>query len=160
MDLMGEKVCDHVAGDPPVNYVISTCPKCLGTGTYGDICFDTSGKVQTITGINQLKQQLKKILIENTRNTGYGFNYNLVLSTVENSQLLSITRELNRCLTYFSNIQISAQSNGFFYSNTEIIDSIESIDVFRYTDPRTVNALVYCKTVSGRDLNVVIPLRR
>jgi hypothetical protein len=159
MELLGEKICNHIAGDPPVSYVLQTCPKCLGKGTHGDISFDTSGKVYTLTGINQLKQQLKKILTENIRDTGYGFNYNLVLSTVDDSQLLSITRELNRCLTYFNNVQLQAQSNGFFYSNTEKIDSIESIDVFRDTDPRTVNALVYCKTVSGKDLNVVIPLR-
>ena len=160
MDLLGEKICDHIAGDPSISYIVSTCPKCLGKGTYGDISFDNGGKTQTCSGVNQLKQQLKKIIIENTRDTGYGFNYNLVLSTGGDAQLLSITRELNRCLTYLNNNQITAQSNGFFYSNTEIINSIESIDVFRDVDPRTVNALLYCKTVSGKDINIVIPLRR
>lgn len=160
MELLGEKTCDHIAGDPSVSYVLKTCPKCLGKGTYGDISFDTSGKLYTVTGINQLKQQLKKILIENTRNTGYGFNYNLVSLNTNDSQLLSINRELNRCLTYFNNLQIKNQREGFYYGNTELLDSIESIDVFRDTDPRTVNALVYCKTVSGRNVEIIIPLRR
>jgi hypothetical protein len=160
MELLGEKICDHTAGDPLVSYTLQTCPKCLGKGTHGDVSFDTSGKIYTLTGINQLKQQLKKILVENTRNTGYGFNYNLISLTINDSQLLSINRELNRCLTYFNNLQIKNQREGFYYNNTELLDSIESIDVFRDTDPRNVNALVYCKTVSGRSVEIIIPLRR
>lgn len=159
MELLGENVCNHIVGNPEVKYVLQNCPRCLGKGTYGDIVFDNEGHIKTITGISQLKQQLKKIIIENTRDTGYGFNYNLI-SFVNDVQLLAIKKELNRCIEYLSNTQVKEQREGFYYSNTELLDSIEEVNVERNVDVRSVDVTIYCKTVSGRDAIINIPLER
>jgi len=160
MELLGEVNCDHIAGDPPVKYTVSGCPKCLGKGVYGDIEFNLEGKVKTISGISQLKQQLKKIIIENTRETGYGFNYSAITFSSGDAQLINIKKELNRCLEYLSFLQVTARGDGFFYSNTELLDSVERIEVIRDADVRKVNATIYCKTVSGRDIIINVPLER
>lgn len=160
MDLLGENICDHILGNPPINHTLSNCPKCLGRGVYGDIVFNNLGKVQTISKIDQLKQQIKKILLENIRPSGYGLTYSLIFNVVNEVQLLAIKRELNRCIEYLNSVHDENIKNNFFYSNQEIINSINNIEVTRTSDPRTVNALILCTTVSGRDLTLSIPLRR
>ena len=160
MDLLGENICDHILGNPPVSYTLSTCPKCLGKGIYGDIVFNNLGKVQTISKIDQLKQQIKKILLENTRPSGYGLTYSLIFNVVNEAQLLAIKRELNRCIDYLNSVHEENIKSNFFYSNQEIINSINNIEVTKTSDPRTVNALIICTTMSGKDLTLSIPLRR
>ena len=160
MDLLGENICDHVLGNPPVNHTLSNCPKCFGKGVYGDIVFNNKGKVETINNIDQLKQHIKKILLENTRPSGYGLSYSLIFNVVNETQLLSIKRELNRCIDYLSSVHDENIKSNFFYSTQELIHSVNDVQVTRTSDPRTVNALIICTTVSGKDLTLSLPLRR
>ena len=57
MDLLGKIICDHIVGNPSQAFLLQTCPRCLGTGTYGDISYDSSGRLNTINNVQQLNQQ-------------------------------------------------------------------------------------------------------
>jgi len=155
MELLGKNTCDHIVGSPAVAYMLYNCPRCLGKGSYGDVSFNRSGKLNTIENISQLNQQIEKLLIENIRNTGYGFDNTLLEGVIDAGKLLAIKRELIRAINYFINNQQKEKATGFYYKTTEELYSIVSIDVFQdNSEPRKVIALVKLMTVSGLIVSV------
>ena len=155
MELLGKINCSHIIGDPPQSFVLNTCPRCLGKGSYGDISYDNAGRLNTISNIQQLNQQIEKILIETVRNSGYGFDNSLINGVIDSGKLLAIKRELIRVINYFINNQQIEKSSGYYYRTTEEVYSLLSADVFQdNSEPRKVIALVKIMTVSGQIVSV------
>lgn len=162
MDLKCTKQCDHRVGDPVTAFTLATCPRCLGKGTYHDISFDAAGKLNTIKRVYQLNQQIEKILIENVRESGYGFDYSLLNGVIDSGRILAIQREVTRLLNYYiENVQGTEKSSGYAYSPTEEVASIDSVKVYQDSqEPRKVVVLVSLTTVSGQSQSINVTLRR
>ena len=162
MDIKGKVVCDHRVGYPLISYLLDTCPRCRSTGYYGSPVFSLDGKYSTITGSNQLSQQIEKILVENRRSTGYGFDYSLLSGVITNGSISAIKAEIIRCLQYLYNTQRSEKSRGFYYnSNEELSSSPPQVDVTQIAnEPRSLRADVTVKSVSGNKSSVTVLLRK
>jgi hypothetical protein len=148
VDLLGEIVCDHIAGDPQEKFTLDNCPKCLGKGVIGDIQIDEHGHLKTVSGINYLKQSIKKIITESLRASGYGFNYKILINSKDPISS-AVKRELTRNINYLISLQNENVLNGYNYLPTEKLNEIEKIEVIKSTDPRQLNIILYCRTVSG-----------
>jgi hypothetical protein len=162
MDIQNTVVCDHIVGNPPVGYKLSNCPRCGGAGNYGGPNFSLSGQIVTISGGDQLAQQIKKILSERMRDTGYGFDYNLLKGVISQSTILAVKNEILRCLNYLYTIQQREKSNGFYYnSNEELSNGNYVVNVQQLTsEPRELLVDVVVRSVSGAQISVTVPLRR
>ncbi len=162
MDFLGTQVCDHRVGSPIVSYILSTCPRCLGAGYYGSPGFDVHGKMSLVTQSDQLNQAIKKILIENMRTTGYGFNYNVITSTIDATTISSIKAEVVRCMNYLIKVQTQAVGLGVLYDPKERIAGINFLDVQQDTsDPRRVIVnLIVVNALNQITTPVVVALQR
>lgn len=154
-ELQATAICDHIVGNPPVAYLQSFCPRCNGKGYYGGFTINPVGMLQSLTPTDSLIQSIKKILTENIRPTGYGFNYALLSGTIDTSKLQAIKNEVVRCLNYLKFIQNQEILRGFKYNPQERINSISSIIVIQDTqDPRNVNISATIITVSATKISV------
>lgn len=161
MDAKFKVFCDHVVGDPPQQFVLQTCPRCLGAGFYEASSFDTDGHAVMLSGPLLLSQQIQKILTEEKRPTGYGFDYTVLKGTINQSTVTAVKSEVQRCLQYLSDSQQQEKLEGFVYLPTEEISTIEGVDAFvPDDDPRTVTVNASVTTVSGVRANATVPLRK
>ncbi len=159
MDLEGKVNCDHVVGNPPISYTLVSCPRCMKKGWYGGYYYGFDGKINTIVGVKQLTQQILKILTENKRNTGYGFDQSLLRGVIDSSTLPSIKNEIVRCMNYLKGVQDDNEKSGYFYNPDEKISSINNIQVAQDSlEPRKVTITFSVVAVSGKgfDINTAI----
>jgi hypothetical protein len=160
MDLLGTVVCNHIVGIPSVAYVLNTCPRCQGKGYYGGISFDNLGNLNVVTDGALLQQEITKILTENMRPNGYGFNYSLLSSVVNPDSVNNAQNEAVRCLTFLYNLQQQEKANGVVYRNTEEISTIQNVAAFLdTTDPRRIFISADVTSVSGASVNTLVPLK-
>jgi len=151
MDILVRIQCDHRAGEPVVGYSLAGCPKCLGSGYVGEIQFDGSGNIKTIYNQDSLVQQVLKILKENKRSTGYGFDYSLMKSVIDSTTVLAVYREIIRCISYLSTIQQDEKARGVRLSANEEIKSIVFVNVTQdASNPRQLNVVIALRTVGSQ----------
>ena len=137
MDAQFKVICNHTAGNPVQQFILVDCPRCLGTGFYN-------------AGFPKLAQQIQKILTENKRSTGYGFDYSVMTDTINPGTLTAIKSEVARCMAYLQANQKQEQSEGFFYLPSEQITKLVSLDVqIDPSDPRGVFVNVSVQTLSN-----------
>ena len=161
MDLLAQILCNHKIGDPEVQYLLSSCPRCFGTGTYGGLAFTPDGKLSTIDTSSQLSQQIKKILIEKMRPSGYGFNTSLLSGVIDVSKLGAIQAEVYRCLSYLQQSQLNEIKAGHIYAGSEQIDSIGVVTIFQVPNqPTTVQVSATVITVAGASVTAQTTLQR
>jgi len=161
MDVKGKIECNHIVGDPPVRYIISSCPRCRGRGWYGGISFNNEGQISLISGFDQVSQQIEKIILENIRNTGYGLSKDILLGVADRDKIPNIKREVIRSLTYLKNNQVNARKSGFYYDGTEELRAIENIELIQSKeDPRQLDIYVSVITMSGGKIETQLPLKR
>jgi len=147
--------CDHLVGIPAQRYLLTTCPRCLGIGTYNAYSIGTDGRVVPATGVTKLVQQISKILTEQKRPSGYGFDYSVLTGTITPSTLTAVKSEVFRCLEYLKNVQAQEKLEGFLYLPTEEISTISTLDAFvSPSDPRQVFVNVSVFTVAGTTAEV------
>ena len=150
MDAQFKVICNHTAGNPVQQFILVDCPRCLGTGFYNALSWGTDGKVITVSGFPKLAQQIQKILTENKRSTGYGFDYSVMTDTINPGTLTAIKSEVARCMAYLQINQRQEQSEGFFYLPSEQIVKLISLDVqIDPSDPRGVFVNVSVQTLSN-----------
>lgn len=151
MDILVRIPCDHMAGEPLVGYTIGSCPKCFGTGYIGEVKFDGSGNLESIYNQNSLEQQVLKILKENKRSTGYGFDYSLLKNVIDSTTTIAVYREIIRCISYLSTLQQEEKARGYRISSNEEIKSIIFVTVTQdTTEPRQLNIVIALRTVSNQ----------
>ena len=161
MDILARNTCDHLVGSPPTSFLLATCPRCQGTGNYGGFVFDINGKITTLQLGPVLGQQIRKILIENRRPSGYGFDYSLFAGVIDPSKLSAIRTEVIRCLSYLRHVQQQEKAQGFTYNPQEELKSIVSVFVEQNsTEPRSVLVSAAVLSVSGTPASTVVTLRR
>jgi len=159
MDILNTVNCDHVVGSPAVSYKLEDCPRCHGQGTYGSFGLSKSGSLEFVSGIDQLVQQIKKILTEKRRQSGYGFDYSVLKGVIDSSKLLAVKNEVIRCLTYYKNLQQTNKQNGFYYNPDEEIYSVDAPTIIQdSTDLRKVAVSVNVYAVSGTSATVTVPI--
>ena len=161
MDLNSQTSCNHILGNPEIQYTSSTCPRCFGTNTYGGLSFTPDGKLSTLNSSSQLSQQVKKILTEKMRPSGYGFNTSLLSGVIDRSKLDAIQAEVYRCLLYLQDAQRQEIRAGHVYGGSEQISSIGNVSVTQSkTSPTTVQVFATLVTVSGASISLQTPLQR
>ena len=158
----GLVTCNHQVGSNPVtNYILTTCPRCQGRGVYGGINYDARGDVNELAGVSLLLQQIQKILTENRRPSGYGFDYNLLAGVIDAGRVGAIKSELIRALSYLKFVQQSAIAAGFHYLPTEELDSISNLTLQNDpNDPRRLTVSVSVVSVSGTQSSTTVDMRR
>lgn len=160
MDFKGKIICNHIAGNPAQSFTLDNCPRCRGRGWHGGITFTKLGKIETVSGINQLKQHLEKILIEKTRNTGYGLNYDLFKGVIDKNTLNALKAEIYRVITYYNNSQLRNERRGFIYNPTERLVDIDVNIIQDSTNPRNILINVTAETRSKKEISFTVPVRR
>ena len=161
MDLLAQTVCNHTIGNPLVQYTSSKCPRCFGTNMYGGLSFTSGGKLSTVVASSQLSQQIKKILTEKMRPSGYGFNISLLSGVIDASKLGAIQAEVSRCLFYLQKLQTQEVQAGHIYAGTEQISSIGTVSVIQSPiQPSFVQVFATVITVSGASMSVQTALQR
>jgi hypothetical protein len=165
MDFQGTVTCDHRVGDPVQAYMLNTCPRCLGTGKYGGPNFLASGAIETLQGSKQLSQQIRKILAENKRESGYGFDYRLLRGVIDTTTVGIVRNEIIRCLFYLRDLQIAEKKSGTAYSPTEQLDTsdqfINFVNVFQdSSEPRKLRVEIAVTTISGAQASASTVLKR
>jgi hypothetical protein len=127
----------------------------LGNGYYGGVAYTTGGKLVTVSAGSMLAQQIKKILTENKRPSGYGFDYTMIGNVVTPSTIPMIRSEVIRCISYLRFVQQNNKQNGFFYNPNEELDSIGTLNIQPASiDPRQVIVTVTVYATSGRPVNL------
>lgn len=161
MDFNCQTICNHRVGDPEVQYTSSNCPRCLGSNTYGGLSFEASGKLSTLFFSDQLAQQIKKILTEGRRPTGYGFDYSLLSGVIDNSKLSAIYAEVARCILYLQSLQQQEIKAGHVYAGNEQIKALGSLTVEQSTTrPQEVEVYVTVQTMVGTPVSLQTTLQR
>lgn len=157
----GLVTCDHRVGNPVVAYSLDACPRCMGKGVYGGVNYDLQGHVDELFGVNMLTQQIKKILTENRRPSGYGFDYNLFTGVIDQGRIGAIRSEIVRTISYLKFVQQTAKAGGFTYLPTEELDSIQNLTIQNDTvDPRMLVVAVDVLSVSGTQTSTTVVMRR
>jgi hypothetical protein len=154
--------CDHAVGIPSQNFMLNTCPRCLGRGTYNAYTIGTDGKIVTVSGVSKLSQQIAKILTEQKRPSGYGFDYSVLSGTITPSTITAVKSEVMRCIQYLKGVQEQEKLEGFLYLTTEEISTVNTLDAFvSAADPRQVFVTVSVFTVAGSTAEVNnLPIRK
>lgn len=113
----GQRFPDVFEGQIPYNkYLIDytvkkeECPRCLGSGIVGDMAFDVSGKLVTVTGTEKLKQEVIKILLSdkniNPYHLEYGSNLNeLIGGELTEFTLVVLQKYINDSMVYLATKQ-------------------------------------------------------
>lgn len=159
MDFQGKVICTHRVGDPEEGFTLALCPRCGGRGWYGGLDFNRSGQLTVIKGIDQLIQQVTKVITENLRSSGYGFDQAVLRSVIYDDTLYNIKKEVVRCMTYLKSVQVDNKKNGFFYDPNEEIRAISDVAVLQDSaDPRKVEVSLSIIAVSGNDAKIIIPI--
>jgi hypothetical protein len=159
MDFKGKIICNHIAGDPSENFILENCPKCKGKGWYGGLTFTKFGKIEMITGAANLSQQLEKIIIERTRATGYGTNYNLLKGVIDINSLKAINAEILRVINYYVSNQKRNEQKGFIYNITEKLINVNIKVTQDTSDPRNVIINIIALTQSRKEMSLNIPIK-
>lgn len=154
--------CDHQTGIPSQNFMLNTCPRCLGVGTYNAYSIGNDGRIVTVSGVNKLAQQMAKIITEPKRSSGYGFDYSVLSGIITPSTVTAIKSEVFRCLQYLKGAQEQEKLEGFLYLPTEEISTVNTLDAFvSPDDPRKVFVTVSVFTVAGSTAEVNnLPIRK
>jgi len=160
-NIKGEIKCNHRVGDPLQTFKLDDCPRCLGRGWYGGVGIDSSGKLILISGVDKLRQQVKKILIEDRRPSGYGFDYSVLTDVIDAETVYRVKTEVIRCTDYLMQLQRRRKHRGFEYAPSEEIRSIKNIKVVQNPiEPRELIVTLSVISVSGATFDTEIPLRR
>lgn len=161
MDFRNAVTCDHKLGVPTTGYTLTSCPRCLGRGYYGGVVIDERGQLNLVAGSTLLAQQLQKILSENARESGYGFNYDLLTGVIDPARLSAIRSELVRCISYLRFVQQQEKSQGFIYQPSEELSGIKEVSVANSpTDPRAITVACTVVSVSGTQTSTTVIMRR
>ncbi len=161
MDIQNQVTCDHRVGNPVISYEKVKCPKCKGLGVYGSIGFSGGGGVEFVKGPNMLVQQLKKLLTERRRSSGYGFDYSVLSGVIDDSKLMAIKNEIIRCLSYYKSLQQQNKLNGFYYNPDEEIYSIDTPSITQDSvDLRKVGVSLNVYSISGLRNNISIQVTK
>ena len=141
---------------------MTSCPRCLSNGFYNASSYGHDGKVVIVVGPNLLVQQIQKILTEEKRPTGYGFDYTVLSGTINSATITAVKAEVLRCLQYLSDSQQQEKLEGHNYLPTEEIQSLGGVDAFvPDNEPRTVIVNASVVTVSGASVTANnVPLRK
>ena len=146
------QVCNHLVNN--VQLTLSTCTRCLGTGTYHDIQFDAAGQVPQLFGSDKLAQELEKIILTQSGDNRFHTEYGLPqMVDIKTKQLLTFISD--RILENVSNIQQyqwdASKQNPENTVLTELINSIDSIDIVEDPiEPSRVSYKVYVRTESAQ----------
>lgn len=154
--------CDHLIGIPTQNFLLTTCPRCLGRGTYNAYSIGTDGRVVMASGVTKLTQQIMKAITERRRPSGYGFDYSVLSGVITPSTITAVKSEVFRCLQYLKGVQQQEKLEGFLYSPTEEISHVTALDAYiSPSDPREVFVTVSVVTTAGSTAEVTnLPIRK
>jgi hypothetical protein len=159
--IKGKVDCNHRVGDPLVAFVQDRCPRCLGRGWYGGLALDRSGKLIGLQSTDKLRQQVLKILTEDRRLSGYGFDYSVLTDIIDAETVSRVKTEIIRCADYLIQLQRRRKQRGISYPPSEEIRSIKNIKAVQNpTEPRELIVTLSVISVSGAKFDTEVSLRR
>ena len=146
-DIKLKHTCSHYLSN--IQYTLSKCPRCLGTGYYYDAKFDEMGRLVQISLEDKLQQALEKLVLtdENKFHTDVAIGLKKWLGEVPISKIKAIIKyDLVKSLIVLQKTQrdvpdLSGRSQIASVDNIEVYENLESPDTLEY--------LVEITTMSG-----------
>ncbi|KKN27384.1 hypothetical protein LCGC14_0865120 [marine sediment metagenome] len=146
-DIKLKHVCNHKLDD--VQYVLTTCPRCLGRGYYYDIRFNEAGKPLEVALVDKLTQTLEKFVLteNNDFHSEVAINVQQWLGEFPIAEIKSIIKfELSKSLMILMETQRGVPN----LSGEAQIASIDSIEIFEdVNNPGSLDYAVTITTVAG-----------
>lgn len=122
------------------NYVslLDYCPKCLGSGVMQDARYILTGKVETVSDSEKLKQYIKKAIITAISTNPFHQEYGTYLSLLPGYQITpQLIMKINSTIENIAADLKSYQSDTYNLNKKETLYNISNIDVnVDTTDPR------------------------
>ena len=149
-DIKLKHTCSHYLSD--IQYTLSKCPRCLGTGYYYDAKFNEMGRLIQISLEDKLQQALEKLVLtdENKFHTDVAIGLKKWLGEVPISKIKAIIKyDLMEGIVALKNSQKSIEglsSRAQISSIDDIIVTALDVDDLHYT--------VIVTTVSGETTNL------
>lgn len=144
--------CNHIVND--VTYDIQLCPKCYGKGYYFDIYFDEKGEAVLSEDEIKLQQEMLKIIIDHKYDNLFHEEWGSQLHSLIGSKNNEITKNkikvlARQAMEYLQKVQYTEYKNNGTLKDTELIKSIESVDV-KELGPTGYLITILVKNVSGK----------
>lgn len=135
----------------------SQCPKCKGTKRYNDVHIDNTGRIETVTSANKIRQQILKCLQTLAGNNIYDDAYGSITSDLIGSRIdayatASLQFSILDAINHLIDIQIDNN-----VPDTERITSIANIKAERdLVDPRRINIVISVRTANYETVSTSI----
>ena len=149
-DIKLKHTCNHYLNN--IQYTLSKCPRCLGTGYYYDAKFNEMGRLIQISLEDKLQQALEKLVLtdENKFHTDVAIGLKKWLGEVPISKIKAIIKyDLMEGIATLKNNQKSIKG----LSTRAQISSIDDITV-TVLDIDSLHYVVTITTVSGESTNL------
>lgn len=153
-DVKLEHICDHNL--PSGKFTLNTCPRCLGKGFYYDIKFSPLGDVLTVSEVEKLLQELVKITITSKGDNPFYADYgsyvvnSLGALQTEGFRETKLKQSIMDAVLRLRYLQRDGIERGYKFSLKELIDKIESIEIYEIEgDPRQLGFKVKITNVEG-----------
>lgn len=153
-DVKLEHICDHNL--PSGKFTLNTCPRCLGKGFYYDIKFSPLGDVLTVSEVEKLLQELVKITITSKGDNPFYPDYgSYVVGSVgalqtEGFRETKLKQSIMDAVLRLRYLQRDGIERGYKFSLKELIDKIESIEIYEIEgDPRQLGFKVKITNIEG-----------
>ena len=137
-DIKLKHTCSHYLSN--IQYTLSKCPRCLGTGYYYDAKFNEMGRLIQISLEDKLQQALEKLVLtdENKFHTDVAIGLKKWLGEVPISKIKAIIKyDLVKSLAVLQETQrgvlnLSGQARIASVDNIEVYENLESPDTLEY----------------------------
>ena len=146
-DIKLKHTCSHYLSD--VQYTLTKCPRCLGTGYYYDAKFDEMGRLVQISLEDKLQQALEKLVLtdENKFHKDVAIGLKKWLGEVPISKIKAIIKyDLVKSLIVLQKTQRDVPD----LSGRSQIASVDNIEVYENSEsPDTLEYLIEITTMAG-----------
>ena len=137
-DIKLKHACNHYLSN--IQYTLSKCPRCLGTGYYYDAKFNEMGRLIQISLEDKLQQALEKLVLtdENKFHTDVAIGLKKWLGEVPISKIKAVIKyDLVKSLAVLQETQrgvlnLSGQARIASVDNIEVYENSESPDTLEY----------------------------
>ena len=149
--------CTHYLSG--VQYILSTCPRCLGKGYFYDVRFDAGGLIPQVWDETKLMQELEKITLTdfNPFHPEYGAKLKRRIGQVSRDELRAIVKRDLLAAVYnlikYQKAEASKGTQNGYFSSRELIDRVEKVEITELSTTELAFA-IYIITIHGKEVEL------
>lgn len=142
-----------------MQYSLDNCPLCAGNGWYASIIDEVTGKLEGVTGVDKLTQDIMKFVLTSKNNSNYGTILPAMLrENIQNDSLVKeeVISAISSMEQQYKEFQTTAILNGAIISDTELLDYISVPDVEVDREQSSILVTMHIYSVATEDTEVVL----